>query len=257
MSKNEIVRLPKVLVNSVPKSGTHLLLQIILGIPGMIITPSWITEDKDLEKIKSGSVGPGHFNYSKDFANVLKQENIKVIFISRDLRDIAVSLVHFVMLNKWGHHPWTPYFKNVLKTHDERLLAVINGVQFTPEEQVIYSIPNIPSIREFTQHKLGWLQAPEICCLTFEELVQDGESQNQSILKIIDFLWNDLRYLNMTKLELLQKIKQNIIPEKSGTFRKGQIGNWKDEFTETHKEAFKKIAGDLLINLGYEKNNNW
>ena len=28
---------PKVLVNSIPKSGTHLLLQIILGIPGMII----------------------------------------------------------------------------------------------------------------------------------------------------------------------------------------------------------------------------
>jgi len=32
-------KMPNILVNSLPKSGTHLLLQIILGIPGMIITP--------------------------------------------------------------------------------------------------------------------------------------------------------------------------------------------------------------------------
>ncbi|KAA9013579.1 sulfotransferase domain-containing protein [Niallia endozanthoxylica] len=256
MKTNETVPLPKVLVNSLPKSGTHLLLQIVLGIPGMIITPAWIEEDKDLKMIKLGSVGPAHLDYSEKHVNILKQENIKVIFISRDLRDVVVSLVHFVMLNKWGNHPWTPYLKE-LKTHDERLLTMIQGVKFTQEEQAKYGIPSIPNIREFSQNKLGWVKEQSVCSITFEELVCNTESQNGSIMKIIEFLWNDLKQLNLTKEQLLQKIKQNIVPKNSGTFRKGSIGDWKHEFNNGHKTAFKNIAGDLLIQLGYEKDNNW
>lgn len=248
--------LPKVLVNSIPKSGTHLLLQIILGIPGMIITPSWIIEDEDLELIMPGSVGPGHLIHSAERTQLLRQKNIKVIFITRDLRDIVVSLVHFVMLNKWGNHPWTPYLSK-LKNHEERLLTMIKGVQFSEEEQLEYGQEGIPNIFEFAQDKMGWLQERGICCVTYEKLMFNEVSQNQSLIKIIDFLWKDLKHLKMTKLELLKKIKQNIIPQHSGTFRKGEIGNWKNEFNDEHKAAFKEIAGQLLIQLGYEKNNNW
>lgn len=35
------------------------------------------------------------------------------------------------------------------------------------------------------------------------------------------------------------------------------IGRWKKSFSEKDKEDFKEQAGDLLIELGYEKNNNW
>lgn len=121
-----IKKLPKVLINTIPKSGTHLMLQMILGIPGMKITPSWITDIDDLEKIANGSVGPSHFDYSLELVEHIREQDIKVIFISRDLRDIVVSLVHFVMKNKWGNHPWNPYLKS-LESHDERLLAMIRG----------------------------------------------------------------------------------------------------------------------------------
>jgi sulfotransferase 6B1 len=256
MNTGQISFLPKVLVNSLPKSGTHLILQIILGIPGMIITPSWIIEDKDLEMIKPGSVGPAHLIYSTERLILLKQKKVKVIYISRDLRDVVVSLVHFVMLNKWGNHPWTPYLKD-LKTHDERLLAMIKGVNLSKGEQIKYGIEHIPNIKEFANNKLGWIQKPGICSLTFEELVSNDKLQNESIMKIINFLWTDLEHLRMTKLELLERIKQNIVPESSGTFRKGKVGDWKEEFNIKHKEAFKEIAGDLLIQLGYEKDYNW
>ncbi|KKI93653.1 hypothetical protein WQ54_03335 [Bacillus sp. SA1-12] len=248
--------LPKVLVNSLPKSGTHLLLQIILGIPGMIITPKWIIEEEELGIITPGSVGPAHLDYSEKRAQLLNSQNVKVIFISRDLRDVVVSLVHFVMLNKWGNHPWTPYLKK-LKTHEERLLAMINGVHFTEEEKEEYGVYSIPNIYEFSQNKLGWRKQLGICKVTFEELTQDEESQNKALLKIIDFLWNDLAHLNLTRPELLNRLKQNIKPKESGTFRSGKIGEWKKEFKEEHKTAFKKIAGDLLIQQGYEKDNNW
>jgi len=41
------------------------------------------------------------------------------------------------------------------------------------------------------------------------------------------------------------------------TFRKGLSGEWKNLFSESHKDTFKDIAGDLLIKLGYEKDLGW
>ncbi|MCU0445804.1 MAG: sulfotransferase domain-containing protein [Microscillaceae bacterium] len=40
-------------------------------------------------------------------------------------------------------------------------------------------------------------------------------------------------------------------------YRKGQGGDWKNYFKEEHKALFKEKYGDLLIRLGYEKDNNW
>ena len=45
--------------------------------------------------------------------------------------------------------------------------------------------------------------------------------------------------------------------ERTPTFRKGQIGGWREAFTEAHKEAFKATAGDLLVQLGYEADLGW
>jgi hypothetical protein len=49
-------------------------------------------------------------------------------------------------------------------------------------------------------------------------------------------------------------------PMESHTFAKGgkgAIGGWKNKFEHSHKEAFKKVAGNLLIELGYETDYNW
>jgi hypothetical protein len=39
--------------------------------------------------------------------------------------------------------------------------------------------------------------------------------------------------------------------------RKGIAGDWRNGFTERDKEIFKEEAGDLLVELGYEKNHDW
>jgi hypothetical protein len=48
-----------------------------------------------------------------------------------------------------------------------------------------------------------------------------------------------------------------IRPKKSHTFRSGKTGGWKQYFMDDHKSLFKDVAGDLLVKLGYEENNNW
>ena len=42
-----------------------------------------------------------------------------------------------------------------------------------------------------------------------------------------------------------------------GKYRKGVAGDWKNVLTERDKEIFKEEAGNLLVGLGYEKDNDW
>jgi hypothetical protein len=39
--------------------------------------------------------------------------------------------------------------------------------------------------------------------------------------------------------------------------RKGVSGDWRGAFTERDRRIFKEEAGDLLVELGYEKNHDW
>ena len=37
------------------------------------------------------------------------------------------------------------------------------------------------------------------------------------------------------------------------TFRKGEIGAWRHHLSAEHIAAFKEIAGEVLVDLGYER----
>ena len=39
--------------------------------------------------------------------------------------------------------------------------------------------------------------------------------------------------------------------------RKGIVGDWLNHFQEGDKDIFKEQGGDMLIELGYEKDKNW
>jgi Sulfotransferase domain len=45
--------------------------------------------------------------------------------------------------------------------------------------------------------------------------------------------------------------------EATSFYRKGIAGDWKNVFTEQNKREFKAAAGDLLIRLGYETDDDW
>jgi hypothetical protein len=40
-------------------------------------------------------------------------------------------------------------------------------------------------------------------------------------------------------------------------YRKGMSGDWKNYFSNAHINSTKKLIGNALIELGYEKNNFW
>ena len=69
--------------------------------------------------------------------------------------------------------------------------------------------------------------------------------------------YNSIANSKLNANALTEKALANINPKKSHTFRKGESGQWRKIFNEEHTEVFKKVAGDLLIRLGYERNLDW
>jgi hypothetical protein len=97
---------------------------------------------------------------------------------------------------------------------------------------------------------------PETLTVTYEELMVSISSRRKAITRIANYLWEDLSppvpIPNMVNL-----MEKSVNPGRSPTFRKGQIGNWREEFDEELIRTFKQVAGGELIRLGYEKDDKW
>ena len=110
-----------------------------------------------------------------------------------------------------------------------------------------------PNITDRFAPYLGWLDHPEVMKIYFEDLVNDRAA---TLNKIIDHFLARVP-LTTPRKTILDSLESSINPSKSPTFRSGKTGEWKKHFTDEHKKIFKDVAGDLLIQLGYEKDNNW
>lgn len=248
-----------ILCNSFPKSGTHLLKQILSGIPGLryygefiVTTPSIkfmeISREtiiKKLNNIVDGELVLAHLFYSDAVASYINQKGIKHFFIYRDPRDVVISEVYYLTFtNKW--HFLHKYFRK-MKNHDERITASIMGINSISRGRCYENINE----RFMKYH--GWLKDSNVFNLKYEDLI--NENLYQEINRILVFYYNT----NIDDIEnkLTKTMLNKIQPRKSHTYRKGKKSNWKHEFTEYHKKIFKDIAGDLLIKLGYEKDFSW
>ena len=89
--------------------------------------------------------------------------------------------------------------------------------------------------------------------LHFEELVNDRPA---ALGRILDHFLARVP-LAAPRPQALAALEASINPARSPTFRSGKTGEWKQRFTAEHKRQFKQAAGDLLIRLGYEKDNEW
>lgn len=249
--------LPPLLLNSVPKSGTHLMKQILLGIPGVAHHPrnefyeGLRKDDKEnytrLSLIKPNEFAAGHVYYSPEWAGMLQQLGMKHIFVIRDLRDVVVSYVYFIVY-KYPYHPLVDYLRHDLKTPKERYLTLINGIK---TDNIQY-----PSIAEWFDSFIGWVRAPHTLLITYEQLMESPVTRRAALSAILDY-WMSDSPLPAVKEEWMRRMEQNINPSQSLTFRSGKIGDWRTEFDEEVKEAFKRVTGNRLIQLGYERDNLW
>jgi hypothetical protein len=267
---------PKLMVNSIPKSGTHLMgkLADMLGFRDLNVHQienaywdhnrrgnyhSWdalegYTEYANprlvrqspkltLRRMLRGQYLRAHINRVPATVAAIRKADVKQVFMYRDPRDVVVSHVQLVT-NRPDRSPPKKrheYFARVLENDEQRIQAVIKGVP-----GILLSMNE-----SLFNGKVEWLSDPETCCVRFEDLIgpQGGgshESQRNAIQRI-------LNYLQIPETdELYERILDDLFGGQTHTFNKGQIGTWRQVFTEEHIQSFKEVAGDLLPSLGYD-----
>jgi hypothetical protein len=252
---------PPIFGNSKPKSGSHLLLQILNGftkiMPYKYVEGDPIrtiekkgrrrTEEEvlnDLQGIPQGVIGWGYVEPSPGNIHFLCQPYRVNYFIYRDPRDMLVSQVFFAtdMNEEHGMHQ---YYKS-LPDFGARLNVAITGI----DQDGVYMV----GVRQRYASVFEWRELPNVMCIRFEDLIDNRDATLDAMLDEVESIGYKIPTPREKALSILVKAIQ---PKKSRTFRSGKTGGWREHFTEEHKRLFKDVTGDLLVRLGYEKDNDW
>ena len=252
---------PSIFGNAKPKSGSHLLLQILNGFT-QIMPYKYVDQDPirtispeggrrpvdeilaDLHAVPKGVIGWGYVEATKENASYLTKAGRVNYLIYRDPRDVLVSQVFFAtdMHKQHGMHD----YYNSLPDFSARLKVAITGID--------QGDLKMGGVKKRYEDVFQWLEQKNVMCIRFEDLINNRDA---TLMSMLDEVENTGYKIPTPREKALTVLVEAIQPKKSHTFRSGKTGGWSNHFTDEHKQLFKEVADDLLVKLGYEENNNW
>ena len=243
---------PKVIVNSLPKSGTNLLDRTMQNFPYMRSTGSrtlrlWGEPDNKLLRnilnIKPGQYLTAHMQENNKIFEIMRENNILGLMMIRDPRQIIISHYKYVTYIDTNHRTHKAFIN--MKNDTERLNAVINGVDDI-----------VAPIDEVLNRFHGWVNNQNTFIVRFEDLI--GEKGGGTRMAQRGLLIDIAKHLNLSINEHdLERIAAHTFSTKSPTFRSGKLDGWKNELNDKQKDIIKEKIGYWLIEFGYEKNIKW
>ena len=206
------------------------------------ISRRWLT--RRLSKVPDGGFVTAHCVYTPELADLFHEGGMRVVCILRDPRGVAVSQMHYLkqLKNHFAHEEYM-----ALPSDHERLLVSIRGGELGGRELQ----PLDQRYRQF----LRWGQEGGAVMVKFEDLVGtkgggSDEAQRVAVERVA-------RHLGVAADEgVLRRVEEELFGV-GRTFRKGQIGGWREEFSEEHEGAVKEVLGTLLVELGYDVGPEW
>jgi hypothetical protein len=252
---------PILLGISFPKSGTHLLDQILLGFsrlaPFSRRLHSFYAEYEGesgrkrspeqalawLDSLHPGDITSAHLFARDKVISRVCTPRFTSYFIFRDPRDVVVSHVFYVtdMEARHVHHD---YYQSLPDFNSRLKVSILGRLEAGME---------FPNIADRFAPYLGWLDQPFVMKIHFEDLINDRAA---TLNRISDHFLARAA-LPVPRPLILESLESSINPSRSPTFRSGKTGEWKKHFTQEHKKIFKEAAGDLLVKLGYENDYDW
>jgi len=266
-----------VFIAGLPKAGTTWLEELIGGVPGYVrLNNSLIRSFNGSELLSHphgvnhtmlSSAPPKRYSYLKlhthftpEYVQILTEFSIRPVILIRDLRDMMLSRYHHIMSEPT--HWMYDSIKNL--NFEEGFTKSLNGINpytvTSPDETVL----------DYFKYWLeGWFEYIEsnpegVILVSYEEMKNDLHQALNKILRFHEIYFDsqaiDRIIERQTKKHkpgatLSDGLKQ--AGRQKSTFRKGQIGEWRECFSEQHKDIFKKKAGSVLILSGYENNLDW
>lgn len=188
----------------------------------------------------------------------------RVIHIIRDGRDAAVSMTHHM----WNHAQDREGVYNLKPEELKRRESFLKSYeQPTGTRERLFTDKDlrdsatgwrnqIQKSREYGRTLFGDVYAE----VRYEDLL---ERPNEETERLLRFLGADAsagtveECVRAASFETWTKGRRRGEEDPSSFFRKGVAGDWRNVFTEEDKDVFKEVAGDLLVDLGYEKDRDW
>lgn len=241
---------PVVFLNSIPKSGTHLMANLLDAVPGLrfsgfhVSTVDIGTADMrqdDLErfktvyaKIRRGQYFSGHLPYSDMLADHLASLDARVIFMYRHPFDVALSAVDFV--EKRGNPLFADLFFRQATSHEKRIeIALFGGVDNLTGARV-------PSVSEQMVRHEGWLASSDVITLRFEELRGDLTHAHAALTRVLTALGADIS---------ADRLLAAGGHRRSATMNRGETGRWRTEMPPALVERAQADFGAMLTRWGY------
>jgi len=241
-----------VLVNGSPKTGTTWTLRMVSSVPGYHRIDNFNGAIQRYWDVSPGNVIHGHDRYTPELWDILSAKDVRVLLTIRDPRDQTVSRLFHVRRDTG--HQWHQKFRSM--NQDEALMACIEGR------------PGLPGAFDMVTLTQSWLKEEgKALALKYETMLQDPVGQFERILDYLQIKAPArmpriiVARNRFERLSVGRKIWQTgRKPGQQNTtshFRKGISGDWKNHFTAAHIARFKEVAGQTLIDLGYEPDLNW
>ena len=234
-----------VLVQTIPKGGTHLLVNIL----------EEMGKEKELKFFWAHfSQGQWRRTNAWIYPYLVRYPKKKKIVMVRDYRDVIVSLMHYLdnavikasmdrNVNKvftWFHltyrSPEIDAWKR-LRTREQKIDYLLD-----PEGNFFGK-----SLYTAFNDSLNFWKIPNTLLVRYEDLI--GESGQDEIVKIAKFV-------NRKPIDISDAYGGKKFSE-GGHFRNGTSGEWKKVFNNRQKKRFKKRFNRFLITYGYEKDDRW
>lgn len=253
---------PKMSIISIPKAGTHLVSKVLNEVPGFIFCGFHLSEEQIfteypcvpgetdirlevsdvLSQCREGQYITLHAPFDKRINHLLDDVGYRKIFIKRDPRDVVVSYVNYVLREKRHFHH--DYFQHI-GDFDKLLRLTITGF-----EKNQYTSMGLPSIADMLVNYRGWRDDESVTEIKFEDLVgvRGGGSRSRQLGAVSKVL----SAANVgNKGALLDRISGRIYSNKSVTFSKGSVQQWRHAFNKNNLNLFNEAAAKETAALGY------
>ncbi|XP_061830776.1 sulfotransferase family 5A, member 1 [Nerophis lumbriciformis] len=246
-----------VLIVSYPKSGTTWMQQIVTlisnkgephvsqTVPNWALAP-WLEHhyaDQLLQTLKPPRVLTTHLPHHM-LGHALRTSRAKVIYVSRNPKDTAVSFYHFHKLANFL--PDAGSFQEFL---DQFLEGTLH-------------------FGSWFDHVKGWTselgKTPNLLHVTYEEMSMDLHG---AIKKVSSFLQRPLaedevlscvRHCSFSsmkenKMSNYTQVPREIMDHSKGAFmRRGKVGDWKNLFTQEHNQHFDEVLQEKMHGCSVE-----
>jgi len=233
--------LPRVLVVSLPKAGTHLVERAVCLHPRLYrrflptLNPENVGEKGLAGAVRAqrpGQVLVAHLPFEPAYSELLV--HVQTIFVIRDPRDMAVSLAHYI--ESRGDHPLHFAYSERPDERSRIELAILGDSEARPPA---------PSLESLLAGFAGWLESGAFV-VRFEELIGaqgggDDEAQARTIRALYDHLG----------VAVPPRLPERVFSSASPTFRRGQIGGWRQAFDSELEALFEREAGGWMEVYGY------